>query len=144
MLQEPRSFAEASKSRQWKEAMNSELAALEHNNTWIVTPLPEGKKAIGCKWVYKLKLNADGTVDRHKARLVAKGYNQIEGVDYVDCFSPVAKNSHGTVFLAIAAAHNWPIHQLDVNNAFLHGHLEEDIYIYLRKGPLFLQAWSAN
>ncbi|KAL0391010.1 UNVERIFIED_CONTAM: Retrovirus-related Pol polyprotein from transposon RE2 [Sesamum calycinum] len=134
MLQEPRSFAEASKSRQWKEAMNSELAALEHNNTWIVTPLPEGKKAIGCKWVYKLKLNADGTVDRHKARLVAKGYNQIEGVDYVDCFSPVAKTVTVWVFLAIAAAHNWPIHQLDVNNAFLHGHLEEDIYMLPPEG----------
>ncbi|KAL0326589.1 UNVERIFIED_CONTAM: Retrovirus-related Pol polyprotein from transposon RE2 [Sesamum angustifolium] len=134
MLQEPRSFAEASKSRQWREAMNSELAALEHNNTWIISPLPEGKKAIGCKWVYKLKLNADGTVDRHKARLVAKGYNQIEGVDYVDCFSPVAKTVTVRVFLAIAAAHNWPIHQLDVNNAFLHGHLEEDIYMLPPEG----------
>ncbi|KAK4390127.1 Retrovirus-related Pol polyprotein from transposon RE2 [Sesamum angolense] len=134
ILQEPRSFAEVSKSRQWRETMNSELAALEHNNTWIVTPLPEGKKAIGCKWVYKLKLNADGTVDRHKARLVSKGYNQIEGVDYVDCFSPVAKTVTVRVFLAIAAAHNWPIHQLDVNNAFLHGHLEEDIYMLPPEG----------
>ncbi|KAL0387931.1 UNVERIFIED_CONTAM: Retrovirus-related Pol polyprotein from transposon RE1 [Sesamum radiatum] len=134
MLQEPRSFAEASKSRQWREAMNSKRAALEHNNTWIVTPLPEGKKAIGCKWVYKLKLNADGTVDRHKARLVAKGYNQIERVDYVDCFSPIAKTVTVRVFLAIAAAHNWPIHQLDVNNAFLHGHLEEYIYMLPPEG----------
>ncbi|KAL0418744.1 UNVERIFIED_CONTAM: Retrovirus-related Pol polyprotein from transposon RE1 [Sesamum radiatum] len=131
LLLEPRSFAEASKSKQWREAMNSELAALEHNNTWIVTPLPEGKKAIGCKWVYKLKLNADGIVDRHKARLVAKGYNQIEGVDYVDYFSPVAKTVTVRVFLAIAAAHNWPIHQLD---AFLHGHLEEDIYMLPPEG----------
>ncbi|KAL8538634.1 hypothetical protein ACS0TY_000596 [Phlomoides rotata] len=71
--------------------MNHELQALENNHTWELTSLPSSKKAIGSKWVYKIKRHVDGSIDRYKARLVAKGYSQIEGVDYFECFSPVAK-----------------------------------------------------
>ncbi|KAL0424094.1 UNVERIFIED_CONTAM: Retrovirus-related Pol polyprotein from transposon RE1 [Sesamum radiatum] len=134
ILQEPKSFAEAVKYPEWRQAMHEEIQALEHNKTWRMTPLPDGKKAIGCKWVYKLKLKADGNVDRYKARLVAKGYNQIEGIDYTDSFSSVAKVVTVRLFLTIATSHGWPIHQLDVNNAFLHGYLDEDLYMLPPEG----------
>ncbi|KAL2225453.1 UNVERIFIED_CONTAM: Retrovirus-related Pol polyprotein from transposon RE1 [Sesamum indicum] len=134
VLQEPVSFSEAVKHREWREAMDTELKALEANNTWKLSPLPAGKRAIGCKWVFKTKLRADGTVERHKARLVAKGFSQIEGVDYTDSFSPVAKSVTLRIFLAIAAARAWPIQQLDINNAFLHGYIEEDIYMLPPEG----------
>ncbi|KAL2235864.1 UNVERIFIED_CONTAM: Retrovirus-related Pol polyprotein from transposon RE1 [Sesamum indicum] len=110
---EPKSYAEASKDEHWTAAMNEELAVLECNKNWTPMPLPPGKKAIGCRWVFKLKLNPDGSVLRHKARLVAKGYNQIEGVDYFDSFSPVAKVVTVRVFLAVAVNKGWPLWQLD-------------------------------
>ncbi|KAK4386639.1 Retrovirus-related Pol polyprotein from transposon RE2 [Sesamum angolense] len=129
ILQELKSYAQAQGHLEWDKAMAEELKALETNNTWEVTSLPAGKKAIGSRWVYKLKLNPDGSVNRHKARLVAKGYNQIEGVDYTESFSPVAKTVTVRIFLGIASAYSWPVHQLDINNAFLHGFLDEEVYM---------------
>ncbi|KAL0398049.1 UNVERIFIED_CONTAM: Retrovirus-related Pol polyprotein from transposon RE1 [Sesamum calycinum] len=133
-LIEPKNYAEANTIDEWRLAMKAELAALEDNNTWEVVPLPQGTNAIGCRWVYKLKLRADGSVDRYKARLVAKGYSQVEGIDYNECFSPVAKVVTVRLFLAISAIFNWHIHQLDVNNAFLHGYLDEDIFMEAPEG----------
>ncbi|RVW82826.1 Retrovirus-related Pol polyprotein from transposon RE1 [Vitis vinifera] len=126
---EPTSYAEAASHSHWQEAMQSELAALEANHTWSLTSLPPGKKPIGCRWVYKIKRHSDGTIERFKARLVAKGYTQLEGIDYHDTFSPTAKMITVRCLLALAAAQNWSLHQLDVNNAFLHGDLHEEIYM---------------
>ncbi|KAL0322924.1 UNVERIFIED_CONTAM: Retrovirus-related Pol polyprotein from transposon RE1 [Sesamum angustifolium] len=139
-IQEPRSFAQSCQDERWNAAMQYELDALERNQTWDLCDLPANKKAIGSRWVYKVKLLPDGSIDRYKARLVAKSYSQIEGVDYFDSFSPVAKTVTVRVFLAIASSYSWPISQLDVNNAFLHGHLEEEVYMlppegYLRARP---------
>ncbi|KAL0399800.1 UNVERIFIED_CONTAM: putative mitochondrial protein [Sesamum radiatum] len=107
VLQEPRSFSDAVKHVEWRDTMNAELEALEQNNTWRLTPLPLRKRAIGCKWVYKTKLRADGSIDRYKARLVAKGFNQIEGVDYTDSFSPVAKTVTLSQFITCPCEGHW-------------------------------------
>ncbi|KAI9185880.1 hypothetical protein LWI28_011526 [Acer negundo] len=109
--------------------MRSELRALQDNGTWTLTPLPAGKSPIGCRWVYKIKLRSDGSVERYKVRLVAKGFTQLEGIDYQDTFSPTAKIISVRCLLALAAARGWSLHQMDVNNAFLHGDLAEEIYM---------------
>jgi hypothetical protein len=114
--------------------MQTELTALANNNTWTIVTLPTGVKPIGSKWVYKIKRKPDGTIDRYKARLVAKGYNQVEGVDYFQTFSPVAKMTTIMTVLAVASMQNWHIHQLDVDNAFLHGDLDEDVYMKVPQG----------
>ncbi|KAL2246506.1 UNVERIFIED_CONTAM: Retrovirus-related Pol polyprotein from transposon RE2 [Sesamum indicum] len=128
-VQEPRTFAEVVLCPHWREAMNEEIKALEKNRTWRLTQLPAGKCAIGCKWVYKIKLRADSSIERYKARLVAKVFNQVEGIDCNESFSPVAKAVIVRLFFTLAAAKGWILHQLDVNNTFLHGYLDEDIYM---------------
>ncbi|XP_019237369.1 PREDICTED: uncharacterized protein LOC109217568 [Nicotiana attenuata] len=104
----------------WSEAMLEEIHALEKNHTWDLVDLPSGKKAVGCKWVFTVKVNPDDSVVRLKARLVAKGYAQTYGVDYSDTFSPVAKLTSVRLFISLVASENWHLHQLDIRNAFLH------------------------
>ncbi|CAM8982784.1 unnamed protein product [Rhodiola kirilowii] len=114
--------------------MNKEFSALEQNHTWIITTLPPDKRAVDCKWVFKVKHHSDGTVERYKARLVAKGFTQVERIDYHDTFALVVKMTSVRYVLAVAAARGWPLYQLDVNNAFLHGVLDEDVYMKLPPG----------
>jgi len=131
---EPKSFEEVAQNPDWKKAMDTELSALEQNQTWTITNLPSGCKTIGCKWVFKIKHRADGSVERHKARLVAKGFTQLEGMDFHDTFAPVAKLTTVRFIIDLAAIKNWKLTQLDVNNAFLHGELDETIYMDLPPG----------
>jgi len=91
--------------------------------------LPEDKKAIGCKWVYKVKHNADASMNKYKARLVAKGYAQTYGINYEETYSPVAKMTTIRAIIAMAATKGWSLHQMDVKNDFLHGDLQEEMYM---------------
>ncbi|RVW25906.1 Retrovirus-related Pol polyprotein from transposon RE2 [Vitis vinifera] len=113
----------------WRQAMVDEMDALHSNGTWDLVVLPSGKSTVGCRWVYAVKVGPDGQVDRLKARLVAKGYTQVYGSDYGDTFSPVAKIASVRLLLSMAAMCSWPLYQLDIKNAFLHGDLAEEVYM---------------
>ena len=140
---DPGTFEEASEESKWNKAMNEEIGAIKKNDTWELTDLPEGQKAIGVKWVYKTKTktktNQDGEVEKYKARLVAKGYKQRYGIDYDEVFAPVARVDTIRLLTTIAAQNQWKIFQMDVKSAFLNGYLEEEVYIeqppgYVKKG----------
>ena len=126
---EPSTVGEAFQDPRWTAAMDSEHSALLKNKTWHLVPPPKGKNIIDCKWVYKIKKKADGTIDRYKARLVAKGYKQRYGIDYEDTFSPVVKAATIRLILSVAVSRGWSLRQLDVQNAFLHGVLEEEVFM---------------
>ena len=114
--------------------MQKEIATLEENKTKTLVDLPHGKHAIDSKWVYKVKYQSDGTIERFKAQLVAKGYTQVEGMDFHDTFAPVAKLTIVRSLLAMLTIRNWHVHQLNVNNTFLHGDLNEEIYMRIPQG----------
>jgi hypothetical protein len=120
---EPTCFEHAIGNPKWDNAMDEEMAALDANATWKLVVLPKDKKAIGCKWVYKVKHNADGSVSIYKARLVAKGYAQTYGIGYEETYSPVAKMTTIRTIIAMATTKGWSLHQMDVKNVFLHGDL---------------------
>nr|KYP32604.1 Retrovirus-related Pol polyprotein from transposon TNT 1-94 [Cajanus cajan] len=126
---EPTSVKETLSKPEWYRAMQDEYLALQKNDTWNLVDLPAGCRTIGCKWVFKSKHNADGSFQRHKARLVAKGYHQREGFDFHETFSPVVKPTTVRVVLNLALFKQWHIHQIDINNAFLHGELTETVYM---------------
>ena len=104
------------------------------NGTWKLVDPPLGTKPIGCKWVYKNKYKADGSLDKHKTRLVAKGFAQKEGVDYEETFAPTAKWATIRTLFALAAQNGWKVHQMDVKTAFLNGDLKENVFMSQPKG----------
>ncbi len=126
---EPTYFEQAIGNPKWDNAMDEEMVALDANATWELVPLPKDKKAIGCKWVYKIKDNVDGSMSRYKARLIAKGYAQTYGIDYEETYSPIAKMITVKVIITMATAKRWSLHQMDVENVFLHGDLHEEVYM---------------
>jgi histone deacetylase 1/2 len=109
--------------------MDEEYNALLENKTWHLIPTSTNKNVINCKWVYRIKRKADGTIDRYKACLVAKGFKQRYGIDYEDTFSLVVKIATIRTVLAISVSRGWSLRQLDVKNVFLHGVLEEEAYM---------------
>ena len=130
----PNTVSETLTKREWKDAMREEMSALEKNKTWEIVERPKGKSIVDCKWIFTLKYKADGSLERHKARLVAKGYTQTYGVDYEETFAPVAKMNTVRILLSLVAHYNWQLLQYDVKNAFLHGNLDEEIYMNIPPG----------
>lgn len=134
---EPLTFHEATSGSDvplWMTAMQEEIEALHKNKTWQLVPLPRGRKAIGNKWVYKIKRDSNDQVERYRARLVVKGYAQKEGIDFNEIFSPVVRLTTIRVVLAMCATFDLHLEQLDVKTAFLHGELEEEIYMLQPEG----------
>nr|GEX43524.1 hypothetical protein [Tanacetum cinerariifolium] len=125
---EPMSYRTAAKDRERVKAMWVELDAIEKCQTWSIVDLPTGRKPIGLKWIYKLKLDPSGNILKHKARLVAKGYVQKPRVDFDELFAPIARIETIRILLALSSSHGWKVHHLDVNSAFLNGRLEEEVH----------------
>ncbi|GJX69194.1 putative RNA-directed DNA polymerase [Tanacetum coccineum] len=130
----PKSLKEAILDKNWIEAMNNEIEALFRNKTWVVVDLPPNMKTIGCKWLWKIKYKSTGEIERYKARLVAKGFSQRDGINFEETFSPVVKMVIVRCVISLVVHNNWPLFQLDVNNAFLYGDLHEDVYMDLPPG----------
>nr|KYP34572.1 Retrovirus-related Pol polyprotein from transposon TNT 1-94 [Cajanus cajan] len=142
---EPKSTKQALASDTWLAAMKQKYDALMANGTWTLVSLPSHRTTIGCKWVFRIKENPDGTVHKHKARLVAKGFHQQFGFDYTETFSLVVKPVTIRLIHTLVLTHHWSIQQLDVNNAFLNGNLEEEFYMSQPPGLSHLTSpWSAN
>ncbi|GKA65674.1 ribonuclease H-like domain-containing protein [Tanacetum coccineum] len=138
---EPKTFCEASRYSHWTDDMNKEMEALLRNDTWDLVDLPKDRKAISSKWLWKIKFKSSGEIERYKARLVALGCNQREGIDYEETFSPVVKMTTIRCLLNIAMLNDWPMFQLDIDNAFLYGDLNEVVYM---KPPQGYYAYDCN
>ncbi|KAK1694654.1 hypothetical protein QYE76_011351 [Lolium multiflorum] len=135
--EDPATYEEAMMSpdsNKWQEAMKSKMGSMYDNKVWTLVDLPDSRKAVENKWIFKRKTDADGNVTVYKARLVAKGFRQIQGVDYDETLSPVAKLKSVRILLAIAAFFDYEIWQMDVKTAFLNGDIEEELYMVQPKG----------
>ena len=108
--------------------------SIELNNTWNILDLPKGVKPIGLKWIFKIKRNADGSINKYKERLVANGYVQRHGIDHDEVFAPVAHIETIRVVISLVASNEWEVHHIDVKTAFLHGDLKEDVYVSQPEG----------
>jgi hypothetical protein len=124
---EPQHYQEALGDQRWKEAMDTEFGALLKNQTWHLVPPKSGANVIDCKWVYKIKRKSNGSIDRYKARLVAMGFKQRYDIDYEDTFSHVVKAATIRIVLSIVVSQGWVLWQLDMQNVFLYGILEEEV-----------------
>ncbi|KAG7594152.1 Reverse transcriptase RNA-dependent DNA polymerase [Arabidopsis thaliana x Arabidopsis arenosa] len=129
IVKEPKTVASALKHPGWTAAMGEEIESFVDTKTFSLVPYQPDMNILGCRWVFRTKLNADGTLDKLRARLVAKGYDQEEGVDFLETFSPVVRTATVRLVLHAATVLNWEIKQLDVKNAFLHGDLSETVYM---------------
>ena len=125
----PWDYDEAKEEKVWRDVCQDEITSIIKNKTWDLVDLPSGAKAIGLKWVFKVKRNSDGSINKYKARLDVKGYIQRHGVDYEEVFALVVRIETVRFILALAASNGWKVHHLDVKTAFLHGDLKELVYV---------------
>ena len=122
------------KDERRRDAIQHEIHALENNGTWMIDDLPLNKKTLGCTWVYKIKYHSDDTMERFKAWLVIFKNLQVAGIDYIETFALVAKMTTMWVFLRVTTAKTWEVHRMNVYNTFLHGDLQEEVYMKLPPG----------
>jgi hypothetical protein len=130
----PRNLQKALSDPKWRTTMQEEMEALHKNKIWDLVKLPNENKVVGCKWMFTIKHKADASMEQYKARLVAKGFTQTYWIDYEETFAQVAKMDSIRVLLSLAANLDWPLHQFDVKNVFLHGDLEEE-EVYMKISP---------
>ena len=135
---DPKTLAEAQSRTdwpEWRKAIEIETKTLENAGTWHEVTRPQGKNVVDCKWVFKIKCKADGSIQKYKARLVACGFTQIQGVDYYETYSPMARLASFRAIIALAAQHGWDIDSFDFNSAYLNGELDEHEEIYMQFPP---------
>ena len=136
-MSEPTTFQEAVSGPDqvhWRDAIRAELKSMRLRGVFRAAKLPAGQRAIGTKWVFKIKRNADGSINKYKARLVAKGFKQKYGIDYTETFAPVVKYVTLRIVIALAKFFGWPVDQLDVVTAFLYGEMKELVFILVPEG----------
>jgi hypothetical protein len=131
---DPQSYGKDVGNLFWESTMQEEYNSLLKNHAWDLVPLPLGRKLFRCRWVYRTKSIRNGQISKYKSSLVAKGFQQVHGIDYDETFAPVAKMDFIRLTLAIAKTKGWEVHQMDVNNSFLHGDLFEEIYMEQPQG----------
>ena len=133
-VREPESVEDALTKQEWGDAIKAEIDSLRKHDVWDLVELPEGRRPVGSKWVFKVKKNADGSISRCKARLVAQGFSQREGLDYDETFSPVVRSESVRSVIALACKEGLSLHQMDVTTAFLNGDLKEEVYMKQPEG----------
>ena len=134
---DPETFSQAMSSKEsnsWYSSMKEKMNSMTSNRVWDLVELPNGVKAVGCKWVFKTKNDSLGNIERHKARLVAKGFTQREEINYTETFSPVSKKDSLRIIMALVAHFDFDLHQIDVKTTFHNGNLEEEVYIKQLEG----------
>ncbi|KAI3784527.1 hypothetical protein L1987_43626 [Smallanthus sonchifolius] len=134
---DPTSYHEAiniDQSSKWNKSMIDELDSMKKNDVWDLVELPNGAKPVGCKWVFKTKLDPNGNIERYKARLVAKGFTQKEGIDYQETFSPVSRKHSLRIVMALVAHFDLDLHQMDIKTTFLNIDLNEDVFMRQPEG----------
>ena len=126
---EPKTVTSALKDEGWNIAMQEEYGNCQEAETWSLVPYTPDMHVLGSKWFFRTKLNADGSLDKLKARLVAKGFDQEEGIDYLETYSPVVRTVTVRTVIHVATIMGWEIKQMEVKNAFLHGDLTETVFM---------------
>jgi hypothetical protein len=132
--EEPTCFEEAIQKKEWADAMIEEYQSIINNDVWEIVPRPKGKDVVSSKWLFKIKLATDGSIEKYKARFVARGFFQKEGIDYEETFAPVARYTSIRTIIDLAANMKWKLHQMDVKTSFLNGVIEEEVYIEKPQG----------
>jgi hypothetical protein len=131
---EPSCHGEATCEQVWQDAMKEEYQSILKNDVWDIVLRPKGKFVVTSKWIYNIKHAVDGSIKKYKARFVAKGFSQVEGVDYDEIFSPVARYTSICTIIALVASMGWKLHQMDVKTVFLNGEIEEEVYVKQLEG----------